>query len=88
MLLSAQKQSIINTYKTSPKDTGSSVVQVAILSERITVLSEHLKSNKKDFGSRRGLLRMIGLRRRLLSFLQRKDEKRYQDTISKLNLRK
>lgn len=88
MLLSAQKQSIINTYKTSPKDTGSSVVQVAILSERITVLSEHLKSNKKDFGSRRGLLRMIGLRRRLLSFLQQKDEKQYQDTISKLNLRK
>ncbi|PIW64160.1 MAG: 30S ribosomal protein S15 [Candidatus Omnitrophica bacterium CG12_big_fil_rev_8_21_14_0_65_50_5] len=78
----------MNNYKTSPKDTGSSVVQVAILSERITVLSEHLKSNKKDFGSRRGLLRMIGLRRRLLSFLQRKDEKRYQDTISKLNLRK
>ncbi len=88
MLLSSHKQTIISKYKTTPKDTGSSVVQVAIISERITLLSEHLKLHKKDFGSRRGLLKLIGQRRRLLSYLQKKDEKQYQDTINKLSLRK
>ena len=84
----SKKNEIIESFKTHPKDTGSSVVQVAILTERINYLSGHFKVHKKDFHSRRGLLKMIGKRRRLLSYLQKADSKKYQETIDKLNLRK
>ena len=87
-LVKKNKTELIENFKTHPKDTGSPVVQVALLSERINYLTEHFKSHKKDFASRRGLLKMIGKRRRLLSYLQKKDPKSYQETIEKLNLRK
>ncbi|MBF0532983.1 MAG: 30S ribosomal protein S15, partial [Candidatus Omnitrophica bacterium] len=70
------------------KDTGSAEVQAAILSERINGLNEHFKTHKKDFHSRRGLLMMIGQRRRLLDYLKKTDPDKYQEIIAKLNLRK
>ena len=70
------------------KDTGSSVVQIALLTGRINDLAEHLKAHKKDFHSRRGLLVMIGARRRHLAYLKKKDFDKYEETIKKLNLRK
>jgi len=82
------KQSIIDTYKTHEGDTGSPEVQVAILTERINHLNEHLKINKKDHHSRRGLLKMVGQRRGLLNYLMKKDIERYRTLIEKLNLRK
>jgi len=88
VLLKDQKLEIIDNYKVHSKDTGSSVVQIALLSEKINYLSEHFKVHKKDFHSRRGLLMMIGKRRRLLSFLKRQDPQKYKDTISRLKLRK
>jgi small subunit ribosomal protein S15 len=87
-LLQSKKNEIIDSYKVHPKDTGSPVVQVALLTGRINELSEHLKNHKKDFHSRRGLLVMIGKRRRLLEYLKKKDVEKYQETIGKLNLRK
>ena len=87
-LVQEQKKEVIGKFKTHSKDTGSPVVQIALLSERISELTEHFKVHKKDFHSRRGLLIMIGKRRRLLSYLQKKDSKKYQETIDKLNLRK
>lgn len=87
-LLQSKKNEIIDSYKVHPKDTGSPVVQVALLTGRINELSEHLKTHKKDFHSRRGLLVMIGKRRRLLEYLKKKDVEKYQETIGKLNLRK
>lgn len=83
-----RKQEIINTYKRDEKDTGSSEVQIALLTERITELTEHLKIHKKDNHSRRGLLKMVGKRRNLLNYLAKKDVQRYRDIIEKLNLRK
>jgi len=89
MTITAQrKQELITEYAINPGDTGSPEVQIAILSERIKNLTEHLKSHNKDFHSRRGLLMMIGKRRRLLSYLKKRDPKSYQETISKLDLRK
>lgn len=82
------KQQIIDTHKTHEGDTGSPEVQVAILTERINHLNEHLKINKKDHHSRRGLLKMVGQRRGLLNYLQKKDIERYRALIEKLNLRK
>lgn len=82
------KQQIIETYKTHEGDTGSPEVQIAILTERINHLNEHLKSHKKDHHSRRGLLKMVGQRRGLLNYLQKKDIERYRTVIDKLNLRK
>lgn len=82
------KSKVIDSYKVNPKDTGSSVVQIALLSEKINYLSEHFKVHKKDHHSRRGLLMMIGNRRRLLSYLKKKDQAKYQETIDKLSLRK
>ena len=82
------KEQIINKYAVHEGDTGSPEVQIAILTERITQLSDHLKSHKKDNHSRRGLLQMVGKRRRLLDYLNRKDDKRYQDLIKKLGLNK
>lgn len=82
------KQEIINTYKLHDKDTGSPEVQIALLTERISYLTEHLKVHKKDHHSRRGLLKMVGQRRGLLTYLMKKDINRYRDIISKLEIRK
>lgn len=82
------KQKIIQTFAVKNGDTGSPEVQIALLSNRITKLSDHLKENKKDNHSRRGLLGLISKRRRLLLYLQEKDVKRYQELIGKLNLKK
>ena len=83
-----RKQELIEEFATKKGDTGSPEVQVAILTERITNLTEHLKDHKKDFASRRGLLMMVGQRRRLLDYLKRKEESRYQTVIERLGLRK
>ena len=89
MSLEAQKkQTLVETYKTHAKDTGSPEVQVAILTERINQLTEHLRDHKKDFHSRRGLLMMVGKRRRLLQYLSREDHDRYRNLIDKLGLRR
>ncbi len=84
----ALKQEIINTYARHEGDTGSPEVQVAILTERINHLNEHLKLNKKDHHSRRGLLLMVGQRRGLLEYLKKTDIERYRTLIAQLNLRK
>jgi small subunit ribosomal protein S15 len=83
-----RKQTIITDFATAPGDTGSPEVQVAILSDRISNLTEHLKTHKKDFASRRGLLMMVGQRRRLLDYLRRKEQSRYLALIERLGLRK
>jgi small subunit ribosomal protein S15 len=83
-----RKQDVITEYATATGDTGSPEVQVAILTERISNLTEHLKMHKKDFASRRGLLMMVGQRRRLLDYLRRKEEGRYATLIERLGLRK
>lgn len=88
VLVNTKKTEVIDNFKTHSKDTGSPSVQIALLTERINYLAEHLKTHNKDTHSRRGLLLMIGKRRRLLSYLQKSDSKKYQETISKLNLRK
>lgn len=82
------KQEVIGKYKLHDNDTGSPEVQIAILTERINHLNEHLKIHKKDHHSRRGLLKMVGHRRGLLNYLQDKDIERYRVIIEKLNLRK
>ena len=83
-----RKQSLINEYASRPGDTGSPEVQVAILSERIRNLTDHLQGHNKDFHSRRGLLMMVGQRRRLLDYLKRKNAERYEAVIKRLGLRK
>ncbi len=83
-----RKQSLIKEFATNKDDTGSPNVQVAILSERIGNLTEHLKTHKKDNHSRRGLLRMVGQRRRLLDYVKRKEVKRYEELIRRLGLRR
>jgi small subunit ribosomal protein S15 len=83
-----RKQELISEYATKNGDTGSPEVQVAILSERIINLTDHLKTHKKDHHSRRGLLVMVGQRRRLLDYLNAKKTARYQDLIKRLNLRR
>ena len=82
------KQKIINTYKRDENDTGSSEVQIALLTQRINELTEHLKVHKKDNHSRRGLLKMVGKRRNLLNYLAKKDVNRYREIVEKLGLRK
>ena len=82
-----RKQEIINTYKRDEKDTGSPEVQVALLTERINELTEHLKIHKKDNHSRRGLLKMVGKRRNLLNYVAKKDIERYRTIVEKLGLR-
>ncbi len=84
----AKKAIIIDEYKTHEGDTGSPEVQVAILTNRINHLNEHLKIHKKDHHSRRGLLKMVGQRRNLLNYLKEKDIERYRSLISRLGLRK
>ncbi len=83
-----RKQALISEYATKPGDTGSAEVQVAILTERITNLTEHFKGHAKDHHSRRGLLKMVGQRRRLLDYLKAKDSKRYDSLIERLGLRR
>ncbi|MEW6101071.1 MAG: 30S ribosomal protein S15 [Candidatus Omnitrophota bacterium] len=83
-----KKMKIIDDFKVHARDTGSAEVQIALLTERINILGEHFKSHKKDFNSRRGLLSLVGRRRRLLSYLKKKDAKKYQEVLEKLNLRK
>ena len=83
-----RKQEIINQYRRDEKDTGSSEVQIALLTERINELTEHLKVHKKDNHSRRGLLKMVGKRRNLLNYLAKKDEEAYKELVKKLGLRK
>ena len=83
-----KKQEIINNFKRDEKDTGSPEVQIALLTQRINELTEHLKVHKKDNHSRRGLLKMVGARRSLLKYLSEKDVQRYRDIVEKLGLRK
>ncbi len=83
-----RKQEIIATYKREENDTGSPEVQIALLTERISELTEHLKVHQKDNHSRRGLLKMIGKRRNLLNYLSKKDVNRYREIVKKLSLRK
>ena len=88
MMTTERKAEIIKEYGRTPNDTGSPEVQVALLTERINVLTDHLKENKKDHHSRRGLLKMVGKRRNLLAYLKSKDVERYRSLIEKLGLRK
>ncbi len=88
MIDQKKKAEIIDAYKTKEGDTGSPEVQVAILTNRINELNEHLKIHKKDHHSRRGLLKMVGQRRNLLNYLKNKDIERYRDLIARLGLRK
>ena len=87
MLTAEQKKEIMTAYAVHPGDTGSPEVQIAMLSKRIALLTEHLKSHKKDHHSRRGLLKMVGSRRNLLAYLQKKDINRYRALGEKLGLR-
>ena len=88
MLTSGRKTEVIGTYRTHDGDTGSPEVQVALLSERITYLTDHFKTHVKDHHSRRGLLKLVGQRRRLLDYLKRKDAERYSALIQRLGIRK
>ena len=83
-----QKSDLINTYRNHDSDTGSPEVQIALLSNRITYLTEHFKSHAKDHHSRRGLLKLVGRRRRLLDYLKQVDVERYRTIIDKLGIRK
>ena len=88
MITVEKKKVVIEGTRQHEKDTGSPEVQIALLTERITELTEHLKTHKKDFSSRRGLLKLVGKRNSLLKYLTREDRTRYQQIISKLGLRK
>ena len=88
MMTPEEKSAIIAKYATHEGDTGSPEVQIAILTYRITTLTDHLKTNKKDHHSRRGLLKMVGHRRNLLGYLQKNDINRYRAIVEKLGLRK
>lgn len=83
-----RKNELINEYKTHENDTGSAEVQIAVLTEQITNLNEHLRTHKQDHHSRRGLLKMVGKRRNLLNYVRNKDVTRYRDLIKKLGLRR
>ena len=87
-LTKENKGNIINTYRIHASDTGSPEVQIALLSERISYLTEHLKTHKKDHSSRRGLLKIVGKRRRLIDYLRTYNTDRYREVISKLGIRK
>ena len=88
MISKEKKTAIINEYATKPGDTGSPEVQIAVLTERIKEVTEHMKQNPKDHHSRRGLLKMVGQRRGLLDYLKEKDIERYRAIIAKLGIRK
>jgi len=87
-IVKEKKQETIKSYQAHEKDSGSSEVQIALLTERIRHLTEHLKKHKKDFASRRGLLMLVGRRTRLLNYLKKNTPNRYQEIISKLGLRR
>lgn len=86
MLSPEKKKRVIEKYKTHPTDTGSPQVQIAILTEEIKELTEHLKMHKKDFSSRRGLIKKVGERRRLMKYLKREDAQAYDDLMAKLKV--
>tara|TARA_Y100001968_G_C19239056_1_gene658457 strand:+ start:565 stop:834 length:270 start_codon:yes stop_codon:yes gene_type:complete len=86
-LSTEEKQTLINDHQSHSTDTGSADIQVAMLSKRISKLSEHLQGNIHDFSSRQGLLKMIGQRKRLLTYIKKKSEKRYTELITKLSIR-
>lgn len=88
VLIKDKKMQIIDSFKTHSRDTGSTEVQVAILTERINTLSGHFQTHKNDHHSRRGLLVLVGRRRRLLDYLKKKDVKKYEEILEKLSLRK
>lgn len=88
VLVKDKKKNIIEDFKTHSMDTGSADVQIALLTERINMLTEHFKRHKKDFHSRRGLLMLVGRRRRLLDYLRQTDAEKYEKILQKLNLRK
>lgn len=88
VLTTDDKKEIIDRFKLHGKDTGSSEVQIALLSNRISYLTEHFKTHKKDHHSRRGLLKLVGQRRKLLNYLKRSDLTRYQQIIKELSIRK
>ena len=88
VLLKEKKSKLIEEFKVHARDTGSAEVQVALLTERINGLSGHFKLHKNDFHSRRGLLSLVGRRRRLLNYLKKKDVKKYEEVLEKLSLRK
>lgn len=87
-LTKVEKQTIIEDFGSTAKDTGSTEVQIALLTKRIQQLTEHFKVNKKDHNSRRGLLKLVGQRRKLLKYLQKNDLEKYREILTKLNLRK
>jgi len=87
-LVKEQKKQLIDDFKVHPRDTGSPEVQIALLTSRINNLGGHFKNHKKDFHSRRGLLILVGRRRRLLDYLKTKDIKKYEGVLEKLDLRK
>lgn len=88
MISKERKQEIVQKYQRDEKDTGSPEVQIALLTERISQLTDHLKDHKQDHSSRRGLLKMVGQRRKLLRYLQNKDVERYRELISSLGIRR
>ena len=88
MLLKSEKQAIMKEYARFEGDTGSPEVQIAVLTERINRLTEHFKEHKHDYHSQRGLMKMVGRRRNLLAYLQKKDIERYRAIVAKLGLRK
>ena len=88
MLAKEEKQDVIKEFGKNDKDSGATEVQIALLTKRIEDLTEHFKTNKKDHASRRGLLKMVGQRRKLLKYLQRKDLDTYRSLLGRLNLRK
>lgn len=88
VLEKAKKQTLIDDFKVHPKDTGSPGVQIALLTERINILTEHFKKYKKDHQSRQGLLKLVSQRRRLLDYLKKRNVKEYEEIVKKLKLRK
>ncbi len=88
LLVKEKKQKLINDFKIHSRDTGSAEVQIALITERVNNLSDHFKHHKKDFHSRRGLIMLVGRRRRLLDYVKKKDIAKYEEILEKLNLRK
>ena len=88
VLIKEKKTKLIEEFKVHTRDTGSAEVQIALITERINQLGDHFKQHKKDFHSRRGLLSLVGRRRRLLNYLKSKDVKKYEEILGKLSLRK
>jgi len=88
MLAKDKKKTVIEKFKKHPKDSGSASIQVALLSERIKYITDHLKKHKKDFHTRRGLLALVGRRRRLLDYLKKQDPTHYEGVLKELDLKK